>query len=238
MQWFKHQTNAASDPVIADAEDEFGDAGYSVYFKILEIYGTEFNSLEDGQTLNVSLTFLRRKLRKSWTKVEQILNFYQANGKLFFEKVEKRVHIRIPKFIEISSNWTKRTKAVPTEVPTEVPTAKEEKKKRIEKNKIELTIVQQERFDLFYAEYPKKQAKKKAVDSWRILDPGEQLTSKIVGAVKKFKATDSWRQNNGQFIPMPSTWLNQKRWEDEIDCAINGQTSKPPKQKSLEEMIS
>ena len=25
-----------------------------------------------------------------------------------------------------------------------------------------------------------------------------------------------WRRENGRFIPNPSTWLNQKRWQDDI----------------------
>ena len=24
-----------------------------------------------------------------------------------------------------------------------------------------------------------------------------------------------WKKDNGQFIPYPTSWLNQKRWEDE-----------------------
>jgi len=27
---------------------------------------------------------------------------------------------------------------------------------------------------------------------------------------------DQWRKDNGQFIPNPATWLNQRRWEDEL----------------------
>jgi len=30
-----------------------------------------------------------------------------------------------------------------------------------------------------------------------------------------FKKSNEWTENKGQFIPYPSTWLNQHRWEDE-----------------------
>ena len=30
------------------------------------------------------------------------------------------------------------------------------------------------------------------------------------------KGSRQWRENNGQFIPNPATWLNQGRWEDEL----------------------
>ena len=34
--------------------------------------------------------------------------------------------------------------------------------------------------------------------------------------VKRSKSTD-WTKDNGQFIPYPTTYLNQRRWEDEIE---------------------
>ena len=39
----------------------------------------------------------------------------------------------------------------------------------------------------------------------------------MIEKIKEFKLTDEWTKNNGQFIPYPSTWLNQKRWEDELN---------------------
>ncbi len=142
MKWYQHSTDSHDDPDIADAMDEFGDAGYSVFFIILEIYGREFNHLNDGW-LTVSQTFLRRKLRKSWTKAEQILNFYQTKNRIFYETDGNEVRINVPNFIDKASNWTKRPKqgkkALPTEAPTEVPTAKEEEEEE-EKKKKELEL--------------------------------------------------------------------------------------------------
>jgi len=109
MKWFQHNTDSYNDPDISDAEDVFGDAGYSVFFKILEIYGREFNSINSEGKLKLSQTFLRRKLRKSWTKVEQILNFYQIKNRIFYEINNNSVSIYIPKFLRLSDNWTKKT---------------------------------------------------------------------------------------------------------------------------------
>ena len=142
MEWFKHSTGSHDDPDISDAIDLFGLDGYSVFFITLEIYGTEFNHLDPGGWLNISRTFVQRKLRKSSTKVEQILNFYSDRQRINFKSNGQRLSIRCPKFIEIASNWTKRNPPfpteVPTEAPTEVPTAKEEeekkKRRRREKN--------------------------------------------------------------------------------------------------------
>ena len=39
----------------------------------------------------------------------------------------------------------------------------------------------------------------------------------IVKSVEEHKLSDQWLRDNGQFIPHPQTWLNQRRWEDEVE---------------------
>ncbi len=141
MEWFKHDTDSVNNEDISDAEDLFGDAGYSVFFKMLEIYGRKFNKTNDEGFLSISLTFVRRKLRKSSTKAQQILNFYQKR-KRFVWKADptdsSKILFKVVDFIERSSNWTKRQYKTPTEAPTEAPLKKrhteEETKKKKEKD--------------------------------------------------------------------------------------------------------
>jgi len=130
MEWFKHKTNAHDDPVVSDAWDEFGDAGYLIWFVLLELYGQNFKIKEPERKLHVSKTFMRRKFRKSWTKVEQVLRFYSTMGKLSLEVDTKMVTVGIPKFDVILSNWTRREVSKPTEAPTEAPTAKSKNKNK------------------------------------------------------------------------------------------------------------
>lgn len=138
MEWFKHMTGSHDDPDLSDAWDKFGDAGIVIFWVILEIYGSEFNSLSDDGVLNVSIRFLERKLRRRWSAVAPKLGWFQSRGRIYFEVEEDRVKIRIPKFLKLASNWTRRKKTpteVPTEAPAESPQAIEEKKNRIEKKR-------------------------------------------------------------------------------------------------------
>ncbi len=69
-------------------------------------------------------------------------------------------------------------------------------------------------FEKFWSAYPKKvgkQAAKKAFD--RVKVPVETLLS----AVKRQKCSAQWSRDNGQYIPNPATWLNQGRWDDELE---------------------
>lgn len=46
----------------------------------------------------------------------------------------------------------------------------------------------------------------------------EQLLNDMLSAIKKQMNSKQWQDK--QFIPNPATWLNQCRWEDEIDGGI------------------
>jgi len=141
VDWFKHKTGSLDDPDLADAVDKHGDAAYLFFFGVLEIYGREFSRLKDGWLI-ISLTFLRRKLRKSSAKVEQMLNVYREKNRILSEISGDTVRIKIPKFIELASDWSgryaRKVSATPTEAPTEAPTAIEvevrSKKSETDKN--------------------------------------------------------------------------------------------------------
>jgi len=38
----------------------------------------------------------------------------------------------------------------------------------------------------------------------------------VLSAIAAQKATDQWKKDGGQFIPLPATWLRQGRWDDEV----------------------
>ena len=74
--------------------------------------------------------------------------------------------------------------------------------------------IYKEKFETFYKEYP-KHVKKADVEKWFLKNkPDDELFNIIMTQLEKFKKSKEWR--NTQYIPYPSTWLNQKRWEDEI----------------------
>ena len=82
------------------------------------------------------------------------------------------------------------------------------------------------KFEEFYNKYPKK-VKKQEVKKWFLKNkPSNELFSSMMNSLEQFRASKDWQKDGGQFIPYPSTWLNQKRWEDE--------TEKPQKDEWLE----
>lgn len=72
------------------------------------------------------------------------------------------------------------------------------------------------RFAGFWNYYPKSAHKSKqaAIKAWDQLKPGDELIDEIAKALRRQMATDQWQRGIG--IPYPSTYLRQRRWEDEI----------------------
>lgn len=71
-------------------------------------------------------------------------------------------------------------------------------------------------FDRFWRAYPLKKAKVAARRSWAKHAPDGPLVDAIVDAVEQQKTWRPWREG---FIPLPTTWLNQERWNDEPEPA-------------------
>ena len=71
-------------------------------------------------------------------------------------------------------------------------------------------------FEQFWLAYPRKTSKKKAFEIWQKLKPNAALINQILQTIEKQKTSIDWVKDNGQFIPYPSTYLNNRRWEDEI----------------------
>ena len=69
-------------------------------------------------------------------------------------------------------------------------------------------------FEDFWKVYPNKKDKQKAIVAWAKHEPDLQ---KVLKALKSQKNSEQWKKDNGQFIPLPTTWLNGARWEDEVN---------------------
>ena len=74
---------------------------------------------------------------------------------------------------------------------------------------------QEQLFDEFWEQYPKKRSKGQAEKTWVKIKPDEQLFKAILDGLERAKTSVEWQKNGGQYIPYPSTWLNAKGWEDE-----------------------
>lgn len=79
-------------------------------------------------------------------------------------------------------------------------------------------------FGLFWKAWPKKVAREKAMKAFKAIKGDKKLLTIILEAIELQKQTEQWQKEDGKYIPHPATWLNQRRWEDEVH--VNKQTQK------------
>lgn len=73
----------------------------------------------------------------------------------------------------------------------------------------------------FWDKYPRKVNKQNAFKAWKKLKVNDVVFAGIIDGLKRANASPAWVKNikeqTPEFIPHASTWLNGRRWEDEID---------------------
>lgn len=71
-------------------------------------------------------------------------------------------------------------------------------------------------FESFWNIYPRHVAKQNAIKAWKALKPNKELIESILANINR-RLESEWRGKDMQYIPHPSTYLNQRRWEDETE---------------------
>lgn len=77
-----------------------------------------------------------------------------------------------------------------------------------------------EDFEKFWSAYPRKAGnKQKAFEAFKKAGVSLEI---LLDAIENQKQSSQWSKDNGQFIPHPTTWLNGKRWEDQLAVDRSG----------------
>lgn len=165
-----------------------------------------------------SLVFGRRTTAKQFKLSERCVRTMLTRLKSTNEVAIKTTHqfsvICIVNYEKFQSETTHQTThELTSDRPTSDPRVTTSKKGKKDKNENKTTYSKE--FDQFWSIYPRKEGKGFACSSFGKLSLGDGLLNKIIAAVEIQKKSDQWTKDGGQYIPMPATWLNQRRWEDE-----------------------
>ena len=71
-------------------------------------------------------------------------------------------------------------------------------------------------FDQFWKLYPKKRSLKDAKKAWAKLKPNPELRETLITALGNQRLQHDWVKDNGQYVPLASSWLNGEKWTDEV----------------------
>jgi len=78
-----------------------------------------------------------------------------------------------------------------------------------------------EAFEIFWQKYPRKDSFDAAVRAWDKLKPDRALCRVMYAALKRQRGSPQWTKDDGQYIPLFSTWLNGGKWKDQgVDLSL------------------
>ena len=84
-----------------------------------------------------------------------------------------------------------------------------------ENSEIEVLDQKEMWFESFWEIYPKHQDKKKAKQKFLKLCTDKKKYQEIMQGLRNVLPV--WAKKDTKYIPMPTTWLNGERWNDEVD---------------------
>ena len=84
-----------------------------------------------------------------------------------------------------------------------------------ENSEIEILDQKEMWFESFWEIYPKHQDKKKAKQKFLKLCTDKKKYQEIMQGLRNVLPV--WAKKDTKYIPMPTTWLNGERWNDEVD---------------------
>jgi len=78
-------------------------------------------------------------------------------------------------------------------------------------------------FEDFWQAYPRKEGRLEAMKAFEKVkaEPG-RVVDALMQALQRQKAGVPWRREGGRYVPHAATWLNGRRWEDELGAARAG----------------
>lgn len=101
----------------------------------------------------------------------------------------------------------------PSLEPSDEPSLEPSEKAQIlRKSSLDVAVVGA--FDVFWGVYPRKVDKKKALAVWVKLSEDDRLAA--LKAVGEHRSLWEVKRVAPEFIPHPTSWLNGRRWEDEL----------------------
>lgn len=108
------------------------------------------------------------------------------------------------------------------EIANQANASNKNKSKNIETEKEK--EVKENLFSRFWESYPRHENKPAAKKAFERLKPDEDLLQIMLTAIERQKSSAQWQEDGGHYIPHPATWLNGRRWEDELQVSTKGRT--------------
>ena len=119
MRWFKHMTASGQDEKLIMLKDEFGMAGYGVYWSILELIAAQINKDNEQTFVEFSMKFWRKFTDFSPKKWQKYVIFCSEIG--LFEGVisGEKIKINCPNILKYKDEYSRKSGVTPDNAENE-----------------------------------------------------------------------------------------------------------------------
>jgi hypothetical protein len=243
MRWFRHMSDANRDEKLMLIRDKFGMAGYGLYWVVVETIAEQMDETDDCSVTLSAKSW--RKITETYPKTfNAFLELCETYSLLIKKSEGALITVSCPNLLKYRDEYTKKRKTCPDKLRTnsgqtpdklrthsgyvsDVPLKLLEENsgysgKNGEQSSVEKKAPEGAKysstFEAFWKEYPKKVGKGAAYNVWLRIGKKKDTSAKtIIEAIQRQVEENHFVGRNGeQFVPNPATWLNQRRWEDEI----------------------
>lgn len=158
------------------------------------------------------------RLRKSTKTINSYLADLASAGLIIWYESNGDRFLHIPDFTDKQPSLNPNKEAestIPMPTPDLIQTLSGSTPLKVKGSKVKErgSKVNTVRFDRFYQPYPRKTNKQAAVKAFNKLNPDDALLEVMLAALEQQKLSDQWQR---KIIPHPATWLNGRRWTDEM----------------------
>ena len=235
MRWFKHLTKSRNDEKLVKLQDEFGTAGYGAYWIILEVIAENMDSGMDKNCppcVELSLKRWSKFVGFSPKKCQKVVEFLSNLGLITLKVSGHSLKIGCPNLLKYKDEYTRKSGQYKQKYPDSVRHQKQRQSTDTEtesdntpysppkgdkpkKEKADINKPYSDDFLRYWDAYPRKTGKGEAWKSWQV-KTRKVPTDVIIESVERHKK-GKWKGQDPKYIPLPATWLNQRRWEDDPD---------------------
>jgi len=216
VKWFKHETSDRNKIESKLIKAKFGAEGYGIWQALLEVVAENIerdNAREWGYVdVKYDVNALANEVNAEVDALHAFLKFTDEKG----ITKKHRGRLFIPLILRRLDEYTERClEGINLSGLTRDSIGTHSGRIR---TRIRRDIEETASFKKFWDNYPKKKDKGSALRAWNKLNPNDDLQAKIFNAIEAARETEDWQKQGGQFIPYPATYLNGRRWEDEVSA--------------------
>jgi hypothetical protein len=218
MKWFKHDSNAQMNAKLRRVRAKYGMEGYGIYWYCLELIAqnVDKNNLtfaleHDSELISIDTGIHPEIIQEMMQEFVKLELFENVKGIIKCIRLASRSDEYTQKLINNMKNN-----------PDIIPILSRQCRDKVRSNRIEKNRLEQNKdlsksddldFSEFWKNYPRKESKKKSQQIWNHLS----LTKKkkiLLDLKTRYQDTDP------KYIPIPTTYLNGERWEDEMPIVM------------------